>query len=157
MPHFINLEVLSWWWSIFFFQVSHFACAKIVWIFANNCRGVSHTPSFSRMRCCLLVHIANGCWLNGYSPPWRAYAIRPYTCSVVSWCGRTNFRCVFVGFIVWNQSNNCRGVSHTPFIFANKVLFAGAYRLSLLMECVFAAMEGVCDTPLHLFGCEGMR
>ena len=42
-------------------------------------------------------------------------------------------------------------------IFANKVYFAGAYCLSLLMECVFAAMKGVCDTPLHLFGCEGMR
>ena len=100
-------------------------------------------PSCSRMRCISPVHIANGCWLNGYSSPWRAYAIRPYTCSVVNRCERYNFRCVFVGWVVW--------------ILANKVLFAAEYCLSLLMECVIAAMEGVCDTPLHLFGCELMR
>ena len=39
---------------------------------------------------------------------WRAYAIRPYTCSLNTWVGRR-------------------------------------------FLCVFAAMEGVCDTPLHLF------
>ena len=38
---------------------------------------------------------------------WRAYAIRPYTCSLNTWVGR-------------------------------------------LLLCVFAHMEGVCDTPLQI-------
>ena len=42
------------------------------------------------------------------SLPWREYAIRPYTCSVISWVMR------------W------------------------------LNGVFFPAMEGVCDTPLHL-------
>ena len=98
---------------------------------------------FWRMRCCLLVHIVFRCWLNVYSPPWRAYAIRPYTCSVVRVCGRTHFRCVIVGFMVW--------------ILANQMLFAAEWKLISSNESIFAAIKGVCDTPLHMFGCELMR
>ena len=40
---------------------------------------------------------------------------------------------------------------------ANKVYFAGEWKLISSNESIFAAVEGVCDTPLHLFGCEGMQ
>ena len=89
------------------------------------------------------MHTAYHCCVNGNSPPWRAYAIRPYTCSVVRVCGRTNFRCVFVGFVVW--------------IFPKMMLFAAEWKLISSNESVFVAVKGVCDTPLHLFGCELMR
>ena len=54
---------------------------------------------FSRMRCISPVHTAYHCWWNAYSSPWRAYAIRPYTCSVVRVCGRTHFRCAL--WVLW--------------------------------------------------------
>ena len=75
----------------------------IVWASFAAMKGVCDTP----------LHIfANnlGKWelFGPRSPPWRAYAIRPYT---------------FSRNVLGN--GNCLGL--------------------------FAAMEGVCDTPLHIF------
>ena len=53
-----------------------------IWIWANKCRGVSHTPLRGRMRhrSPLNGFLFRRTW--AYSPLWRAYAIRPYTFSL---------------------------------------------------------------------------
>ena len=41
-------------------------------------------------------------------------------------------------------------------MFANMMFFAAEWKLISSNESIFAAVKGVCDTPVHLFGCDGM-
>ena len=63
------------------------------------------------------------------------------------------FWCFVRGFLVWISSNNCRGVSHTPWRGRMRYFFCRWMVFNMLSECILAAMKGVCNTPLHLFGC----
>ena len=67
---------------------------------------------------------------------WRAYAIRPYTCSLNLWPGR----CICVACSL--TSGRMR---YAPTLVRLIVGRGGDFR------CLFAHVEGVCDTPLHLF------
>ena len=73
-----------------------------------------------------------------FSLPWRAYAIRPYTCSVISWV-------IWWSFDVQLPYHGGR-MRYAP---THVRLFHGWHGGRLM--CFFPAMEGVCDTPLHMF------
>ena len=76
---------------------------------------------------------------RAFSPPWRAYAIRPYTCSIISWVQQW-----------WNDVQHPRHGGRMRYAPTPVRSFHG-YNVGGMM-CIFPAMEGVCDTPLHLFG-----
>ena len=101
--------------------------------------------------------------IDVFPPPWRAYAIRPYTFSR-NVLGNGNCLGLFAAM---------KGVCDTPLhLFAEMfgemgnglglsavVMGVCDTPLHLFAKCfgkrewlgLFAAMEGVCDTPLHIF------
>ena len=131
------------------------------------CRGVSHTPFTLAKK-----HVRRYCFFGRYRFVFahiRAYAIRPYTCSVDFWdwlgcwlvsysltSGRMRYAptpvrlifgylwgCVMIPF---SPTSGRMRYAPTPV----RLIFgigwvAGWFR--------FRSFEGVCDTPLHMFDC----
>ena len=104
---------------------------------AKRCRGVSHTPSTAAK-----LHV-RGWWFVGcyhfVFAHLRAYAIRPYICSIeiLGLLGRT-----FRAFSI--TSGRMR---YAPTFVRLKSWVCWVVRFVR-----FCSREGVCDTPLHLFG-----
>ena len=67
--------------------------------------------------------------------PWRAYAIRPYTCSLNIGRGGDFFACS----LMW------RAYAIRPYTCSLNTWVGRRFL------CMFAHVEGVCDTPLQFF------
>ena len=86
------------------------------------------------------THFREMFWETGIvwasSPPWRAYAIRPYTFSL-KYFGKWEL----VGALRRHDGRMRYAPTHFRELFCEMEMVGAS----------FPAMEGVCDTPLHLF------
>ena len=74
--------------------------------------------------------------IDVFSPPWRAYAIRPYTFSL-KYFGKWEL----VGALRRHDGRMRYAPTHFRELFCEMEMVGAS----------FPAMEGVCDTPLHIF------
>ena len=102
----------------------------------NMCRGVSHTPFTLAKK-----HVRRYCFFGRYRFVFahiRAYAIRPYTCSVDFWD--------WLGCWLVSYSLTSGRMRYAPTLV--RLNFGICW-----FACLFhiRPLQGVCDTPLHLF------
>ena len=90
---------------------------RMLW--SNKCRDVSHTPSIAGNMLLFDEIRTQSAAKYILFAAMRAYAIRPYTFSIIiTWlCTKQNIKSHSLIRMLW--PNRCRGVSHTPFMAAN--------------------------------------
>ena len=120
---------------------------RMLW--SNRCRGVSHTPFTAGN---LLLFDIISYYLAGiyaFFAAVRAYAIRHYRYSVkIKWLyPKQNIKSHSLIRMLW--SNRCRGVSHTPFMAGNLLLFDEISYISAAIYTLFAAMRAYAIRPYN--------
>ena len=131
-----HVRLLSWSNTI-----NHYTCSVVFWDMLV-CVFVSFSPTSGRMRYApthvrLILGLIGLCVCFVFAHI-RAYAIRPYTCSIDFWC--------LLGWWLVSFSPTSGRMRYAPT--PVRLISGGCW-----VVCLFhiRSLQGVCDTPLHMF------